>query len=77
MDLTEFDDGKQLTSIHCTSCMREDFQLIPNWDFVFPLFLLESLRSTTRPALLRGLNFRSGMPANNLIKVIHVWSLFK
>ncbi len=34
--------------------------------------LIESLRSTTRPALLRGLNFGSGMPANNLSKVINV-----
>ncbi len=34
--------------------------------------ILDSLRSTTWPALLRGLNFRSQMPANNLIKVINV-----
>ena len=27
---------------------------------------------TTRPALLRGLNFRPGMPASNFIKVINV-----
>ena len=38
---------------------------------------LESLRSAMRPALLRGLNFRSEMPANNLIKVINLWSFFK
>ena len=37
------------------------------------LLLIESLRSTTWPALRRGLtDFRSGMPANNLIKVINV-----
>ena len=41
--------------------------------FVFGLFK-EFTIYTTRPALLRvrGLNFRSGMPANNLVKVINV-----
>ena len=49
-------------------CSREQIRLVENrlnGNREFTIYV-------TRPALQRGLNFRSGTPANNLIKVINV-----